>query len=303
MQRQSVTELFEIYLAIKDYRESSLEILGRAVRWYIRLNGDDISQSAVDDYRAWLKKGRAKSSANTYLRVLKPFFKWVTTRVRLPELQIKLYRAEAKQFKLYSPDEIQRMFDVADLRFKCIIALGLSGMRRSEILNLTVKEIDFEKAMVLLSPKRRTETTWPWEIKNGKMAYIGIPDYAVGWLSQMLEQIPTKQPYLLVPPEHYRKLIKLEKLSYTQRYCPFGNFNRKFNNLLKRAMVEPKRFHTLRDNFGTDQYREWKDIKIVQKLMRHSSIQTTANYIESLDNQELAKKAAKLNKYYVTNEA
>ena len=308
MEKQSVTKLFEVYLSIQDYRESSLEILGRAVRWYLELNSDSsITQQGVDDYRAWLLKGRSRSSANTYLRMIKPFFKWIARRQRIQEPKIKLYRQGSKKFRIYEADEISRIFDVADLRFRCIVALALSGMRRAEILNLAVRDVDFEKALILLSPKRDSETTWAWEIKNSKMAYIGISSYAVRWLSSLLERIPDKQPYLIVPPGHYQRLIETKKhkrLSYHQRYCPYGNFNRKFNNLLKRAKVTPKRFHSLRDTFGTDQYREWKDIKIMQQLMRHSSIQTTANYIESMDSQELAVQSAKISEkyYYVTNE-
>jgi len=59
---------------LRDYRnrshlaESSESVLNRALRWFCELHGDidpvDVGYGHVDDFRSWLKKGRAAASAN-----------------------------------------------------------------------------------------------------------------------------------------------------------------------------------------------------------------------------------------------
>jgi len=310
---QPVKSLYEMYLSRSDLAESSVEITGRAVRWFTELFGDidaeQINYGHADDFKAWLAKGRSKSSANTYLRTIKPFFAWLAERRHIEQnpfdKKLRLYVVGEQKRPLYTPDEIERLFAVADLRWKVIVALALNSMRRGEILNLVLSDIDFEKNLILITPKKDTEYTWRWDIKNHNQAYIGLPESVANLLVKLRENLPVKQPYITLKPAAYERNMRLKvagELDHRLRKCPWGNFNRDFAMLLKRANVKRRRFHDLRSVFATERYRDGYSLKKLQCLLRHSSIQTTARYIKEIEEQKLvAESAETFNKHYASN--
>lgn len=309
---QSITSRIREYKLRSHLRESSEEILDRAVRWFVELlgdvNPDVVTFGHVEDYKSWLAKGRSESSANTYLRIFKPFFSWMAKRRHIeldPFDGLRLYTVAEKKFEQYNPDEIHRIFKVANLRWQAIVCLALCSMRRAEILNLNIKDIDFEKDLILIKPKKDTEYTWRWDIKDHNEAYIGISDEVSRFLIMLAEQIQDGMPYVILKPKYFKRNMKLKKqklLTTRLRNCPWGNFNRDFGTLLKRACVKKKRFHDLRGTFATDRYNEGYSLKELQYLLRHSSINTTANYIRNIEEQKLvAKSGQTFKKYYVSN--
>lgn len=313
MDQSVVSSLFKIYLRRSDLRESSIEIKSRAVRWFVELIGDmdvkGIRYSHAEDYKSWLAKGRSKSSANSYLRNLKPFFSWMFRSGYITEnpfTSIKLYVVGESKKAVFEADEIERILKVADLRWQVIVLLGLCSMRRGEILNLCISDIDFEKNYILISPKKNTENTWSWEIKDHNQAYVGLPGKVADLIIQLMAEMPAGQPYVCLKPGYYARLIELSRkgeLDYRKRLCPWGNFNRDFYSLLKRAKVSRKKFHALRATFATDRYNAGYDIKKIQYLLRHSSIQTTVGYVvKGLDEQQLVAESNGVfdHKYYAS---
>lgn len=308
---QSVSSRLKEYKERSDLRESSIEILDRGVRWFIGLFGDidpnEIQYAHIDDYKKWLAKGRKKKSSNTYLSIIKPFFKWMDKRryiERDPFDGVKLYTVVERKFEIYTTDEIERMLKVADHLWTTIICLALSGMREAEILNLTLSDVDFEKNLILITPKKDTLDTWRWDIKDHNQAYVGIDQSVTKLLVERSERL-TRMPYLNLKEKYWERNLRLRdegRLTHRLRNCPWGNFTRDFKALLKRAQVKEKRFHDLRGTFATERYKDGYTLKELQYLLRHSSIQTTANYIQNIEEQKLvAKSGQTFKKYYATN--
>lgn len=309
---QSVTSLSVKYLERSKLRESSVEIYSRAIRWFVELS-DDLDVRVIDyghaeDFKTWLAKGRSESAANTYLRPIKAFFSWLARRRyvdRDPFDGIKLYIVAEKKFDIYSLDEIARMLKVADLRWQVIISLALNSMRQGEILNLVLSDIDFDKNLILVTPKKDTAYTWRWDIKDYNQAYIGLPACVVPLLIELREQLAERQPYInLTAGRYYRQMVRKQAgtLTHRLRNCPWGNFNRDFKGLLERAHVKRKRFHDLRSTFATVRYNDGYSLKELQYLLRHSSIQTTARYVRNLKEEKLvAKSIGTFTKYYASN--
>ena len=308
----SLFELFEKYLLRADLAESSVELYSRAVKWFVVLFGDvpagRLSYEHAEDFKSWLGKGRAKTSANSYLRGIKPFFSWMHRRRYIetnPFDQVRLFRTGDKKIEVYEVDEVQRMFDVADLRWQVIISLALNSMRRAEILNLVISDIDFEKNMILVSEKKDTKHTWRWRIKNRNQFYIGLPEIVTKLLIRLRDELPIGQPYICLKHNYYRRNMRLKsesRLTHEKRNNPWGNFDRDFKSLLRRAIVRHRRFHDLRATFATERYNSGYNLKKLQYLLRHSSIQTTARYIKNIDEQKLVAESAKtFEKHYVSN--
>jgi len=309
--KQSVTSLFTLYLSRSDLRESTIEVYGRAIRWFVEMFGDvavgRLGYEHAEDYKVWLGKGRSRGAANTYLRAIKPFFAWLAKRRYIehdPFDNIKLYKTGEQKHDQYTVDEIERILTVADLRWQVIVLLALNSMRRAEILNLVLSDIDFEKNMILISPKKDTEYTWLWEIKNHNQAYIGLPEPVAKLIVRLKDYIPEKQPYICLKATDYQRNMRLKaegKLDHRKRNNPWGNFNRDFRSLLHRSHVARKRFHDLRGTFATERYRDGYSLKEIQSLLRHASIQTTAHYIKNIEEQELVAKSVRtFNQHYVT---
>ena len=302
------------YINRSHYAESSEQVLERAVRWF---GGVELHQGIVpgqveyghiDDYRSWLRKGRAATTANTYMAMIKGFFGWMFRRQYIrsdPFEGCQRYAIAERQFEQYSVDEVRRILEAANLCWRAIVCLALCSMRRAEILNLHVSDIDFERNEIHIRPKIKSETTWPWTIKNHNEALVGIDDTIARMLMELIEQLEdSRQPYLILKHDYWQRNLRLQaegKLPGYLRNCPWGNFTRDFKELLGRANVRPKRFHDLRGTFASERYRDGFELVDLQYLMRHASIQTTARYVKKVEQRKLIEKSGRtFKKFYAT---
>lgn len=312
VQSGTLTERLREYKQRCNHRESTDEMLDRAVRWFVELHGDmaagQVDYGLADDYRSWLIKERSANAANPYLSLIKAFFAWMAKRRHIevdPFDAIKPYPTTPAIPEQYRPEELERIFRIADVRWRAMIALALCSMREAEILNLVVSDIDFSDRVILINPKVRSAATWPWDIKDYQRAWIGIDDAIVNLLTRLIAELRDGQPYVVLRRCYWHRNLAQQqagKLSHRKRNCPWGNFNRDYKALLRRAQVRAKRFHDLRGTFCTERYREGFGMKELQYLMRHSSIQTTARYIRTVETKKLVQKSGQtFKKYYATS--
>lgn len=307
--KQSVSSLFQLYLSRSDLRESSIAVKSRAVGYFVKAFGDMdvdmIRYAHAEDYRNCLAKGRAKESANIYLKNIKPLFNWMVRCgyiTQSPFEGLKEYRVGQKKRKLYTAEEIERIMKVAVLREKVIVLLALSSLRRAEVLNLVVSDIDFDKGYILVSPKRATKETWPWEIKDHNQAIVPLPEIIrlpeteLNFHTLLIDLIDSlEQPYVCLTTRQYEKMME-HQAAGTQNWemcnSPWRSFSRDFRRLLKRASVAPRRFQDLRGTFATKMLTNGCSLVETQKLLRHSSPNTTARYYYDVEEQELVAKSA-----------
>lgn len=306
---QVVSNLFRLYVSCGDFQESTVAIKNRAVRYFVEAFGDmdikDVNYSHAEDFRNWLTKKRAKTSANIYVQNFKPFWSWLVKRgytTANPFSTVKRYKIDDERKKTFSSDEIENLLLVSDLRWKVMILLGLSSMRRGEVQNLVIDDIYFDRNYILIAPKKDTKLTWRWNIKNHNQSIVPLPEIIKfphmevrlhEFLKELVEALPPKQPYVCVTPRYYQKLLAMKSnggISWELRNNPCGNFSRDFTNVQKRAKIPPRRFHDLRATFATNMSKHLNLVE-TQKLMRHSSPQTTAKYYIEIDQQDLAVKS------------
>jgi integrase/recombinase XerD len=136
-----------------------------------------------------------------------------------------------------------------------------AGLRASEVLSITVRNIDW--------------TSGKFTVKRGK----GDKDRIV-WLNE--DDLDTLRAW--------REKKPLSELFFTTLY------GRRINDRYLRGMVKRRvrkagitkdvHPHTIRHTFATDLYRDTRNIRLVQKALGHSDLSTTMIYTHVYD-QEL----------------
>lgn len=144
---------------------------------------------------------------------------------------------------------ISRINNIKNLKHKAIISLAYStGMRVSEVLSLKISDID-SKRMVI-------------HIVNGK----GKKDRIVPLSKNILELL--RKYWLKDRPNEYM-FNGQSSLKYTKSSC---------NAIVKKYIGKEFHFHLLRHSCATALLESGTDLKIIQKLLGHSSVRTTEIY-------------------------
>lgn len=314
--KQPVTSLYEMYLECSGNRESTKKSKKRAFMIFSKTfdGGVDIASIRYahgEDFRNYLHgRGVGSKSINLYTTHLIHFFKWLVKRELLrinPWSELTLLPTEDCLTRPFTEEEIARLYKVAFSQWKLLILLGYcSGLRQSEALNLVRKDFLFDKELLLISPKKNTPTTWKWEIKNRKVAYAPLPEFANidgkrHFFHRLIHQrfeATEGQPYPMITSQRYAKGIeaKLQKRTVTREDIS-GNFDRQFKRICELACVEKGRYQGLRVAFVNKFRKANFDPKKVQTLARHKSLTTTMRYYAFEDQKELVSKAVNVFKH------
>jgi integrase len=306
----TVSACFDLYVRKNpDLAESSIALKGRAVRTFCDLFGDmpaaQVTREYAEEYRLRLVNDeRTKSSANFYLANIGPFFGWLAAGGYVeqnPFDGIRRYTTERKARPIFTPNEVGRILTVADARWKAIVLLAAEhSLRRAEILNVCRQDI--QGKWLHIQAKRKTKDGWLWRIKNHAEALLPVSPRLKAALGELYAEIPAGQPYLIVKPKMYRRLLHLQaenSLTHELRNCPYSNFTRDWKKLLKRASVRAGRFHDLRGLYATALFRGGMQLGEVSKMMRHSSVSTTQAFYLRYEHEQLAAKSQDaLEKFY-----
>ena len=185
--------------------------------------------------------------------------------------------------RIFSKDEFERIMAVARSSiWKARILLAkTAGLRRGEILNLTVKDVDFAKGRIMVQPKEDTKHTWRWVVKDKDRREVPLVDKAAKLLIDLQNELPDAQPYLLLPNRRYKYLMGLKargKLKSELCKCPDDNFGRSWQTIFRKAGIEDGTFHDLRSTCVTEWLEQGLMPHEVKELAGHADINTTMNY-------------------------
>lgn len=144
-----------------------------------------------------------------------------------------------------------------------------SGLRCSEVVELTIPQIDFSRHLLLIHGKGR------------KDRYVPFHDYAAQWLK---DYIDTDRQELMAKKHLNHSYVFVNK---------FGGkmTNRGVEDIVNRVTQKydaTKKIHphTFRHSFATHLLEEGVDIRVVQELLGHTNLSTTQVYTH-ITNQHL----------------
>jgi integrase len=194
--------------------------------------------------------------------------------------KIRVYTLEEAELMVKAASDLQNNYT---LRWDILITMALiTGMRKSELLNMVWSDIDFNQKVVEVKPKNDTDETWPWKIKDTDHRILGITDDIVSQLADLQSNRPEGYPYVFVPPfrhDRIQKLRKQRRWSYSDsRLKVINNFKKQFDLILNRAGISTGRFHDLRSTAITNWFAQGLREYEVMRLAGHAKFETTHRF-------------------------
>jgi integrase/recombinase XerD len=237
----------------------------------------EITRPVLERYQRYLfhyrkKDGRPLSFSSQHSRLspLRMWFKWLTRQNYLlhnPASELELPRLSKPLPRVLSASEAEKIMqqpNVADpvgLRDRTILETFYStGMRRVELVNLKLYDVDREAGIVTIR-----------EGKGKKDRVIPIGERAVAWIDKYLDEA---RPKLVVEPDDMTVFL-------TAQGEPFS---RNFLSLVVREYVEGAGIgkrgacHLFRHTMATLMLEGGADIRFIQQMLGHSRLDTTQIY-------------------------
>jgi site-specific recombinase XerD len=164
-----------------------------------------------------------------------------------------------------SPEEVKRVLTMAtSLKARAMLTLAYGcGLRASEVVRLRACDIDNDQMIIRIV-----------QSKGRKDRNVMLPAEILDLLRQWWKRRPTR-PDAGVAPEH-RWLFpgRIDRHPTTAR-----QFGRLFKEAAKAAgLRKAVSLHSLRHSFATHLLEDGKDIRLIQALLGHEKLDTTARY-------------------------
>jgi site-specific recombinase XerD len=177
-----------------------------------------------------------------------------------PARRLPLPKQERRMPVTLSEEQARELIAAAELPWhRCLVVLLLAtGMRRSELLQVTLEDIDAQNRQLLVHGKGAKQRTLPLT----RQALAAIAQY-----------LPHR------PPTQSRRLF------VNARGVPLRGqvINQTLEELLVRAGLQGQGItpHKLRHTFATQLIQKGVDVRTVQELLGHADLGTTARYLHS----------------------
>lgn len=235
---------------------------------------DLIEEKDINDYILSLKRGGFSSvSISRKISAIKAFHKFCFNELRgihdNPAKNIKSLKRESHLPNVLSVGEIEMLINVIDdttilgKRDKAIFELLFSsGMRISELTELTLKQLHFQDKYIIVFGKGSKERLVPL----GEVALTYLRNYLN--VRNSLLKITTDLVFLNYQGKH---LSRNYIFTLLKKYAIEAGINKD---------ISP---HTLRHSYATALIENGADLRVVQTLLGHEDISTTAIYTHISD--------------------
>lgn len=253
-------------LLVGNHSQQTVRNYLRALEYLCKYTGKNPNDIDIDEITDWLynlqyHKLRAWRTIKIYVAGLR----WYYTNIANNEefaFQIPYPKEEKDLPIVCSRDELFKLFNASlNLKHKVMLMLLYSsGMRRNELLNLKIEDIDTR------DEKRRIR------INGGK----GHKDRYTVLSDKLL--IELRKYFKIYKPEIYlfNGVRKGEPLSR-------GGLRHALTAAIKKSEIKKITLHILRHSFASHALEDGMNLRTLQDIMGHSSIKTTMIYLHVSD--------------------
>lgn len=231
----------------------------------------NVSREQITGYMTQLKeKGLAAATIARKLAAIKAFYRFMTAEGYMDVNPAEVVEAGTKGIKLprvLSEDEVVRLLNQPDIttaegfRDRTMLeVLYATGMRVSELINLTLERVDLNMKYIIAFGK------------GSKERIVPLGSVAAEFLQQYLEKVRPK----LTHAGRNTNIVFLafggHELTRQRFWQIIRGYGRKAN--INKALTP----HILRHSFATHLLDNGADLRSVQELLGHSDISTTQIY-------------------------
>lgn len=231
----------------------------------------NVNREQITGYMTQLKeKGLAAATIARKLAAIKAFYRFMTAEGYMDANPAEVVEAGTKGIKLprvLSEDEVVRLLNQPDIttaegfRDRTMLeVLYATGMRVSELINLTLERVDLNMKYIIAFGK------------GSKERIVPLGSVAAEFLQQYLEKVRPK----LTHEERNTNIVFLafggHELTRQRFWQIIRGYGRKAN--INKALTP----HILRHSFATHLLDNGADLRSVQELLGHSDISTTQIY-------------------------
>ncbi len=275
-ENQSLISAFEAFIRrckIKNLSEESISSYRYKIKPFITYYGEkspvtSINKDTVDSYVLYLERETSANdiTINSYLRSLKAFLYYCMEEHGLYPFKIHLIKAEKKLKETYTDEELKRLLkrpktsQFSEFKTWAFISyLVGTGNRISTALNVKIQDISFDEDVIYIR-----------KVKNRKQQIIPLSASLSSVLSAYL-QIRKGSPddYLFCSDTG----SKGDKRTYQQLVADYN----------KNRGVTKTSCHLFRHTFAKKWIMSGGDVFRLQKILGHSSIAVTKEYLSFFD--------------------
>jgi integrase/recombinase XerD len=225
------------------------------------------------------------ATVRNHLCALAAFYRWAK-RERLievdPMLRVIRPKCIPRSARALSRTQVNALLDAPDtsthkgVRDRAILELLYgAGLRRSELLNLTIHQIDLKRRCLIVEGKGRKERA----VVFGDVCADSLATWFVIRAQILHGRRPTE--YLFFGFKNLNFVKKIRPLCGNVLYLMLQQYAAKASAFISL----PLPIHCLRHTFATHLYQGGADLRTIQLLLGHSCIQTTAIYTHVLTPQ------------------
>ena len=224
--------------------------------------------ATADDIRRFqlflIESGASICNRNRIMTGLRFLFR-VTLRRHDLAAEIFHLKAPQKVPVVMSQDEIKRLLAMAaNIKVRAMLSLAYGcGLRAGEVVRLKVGDLDSAQNIIRIV-----------QAKGRKDRNVMLPADILGLLRLWWKERPRHQDRDVAPPERWLFPGRNPGRPLTTR-----QFARLFQETVKKAgITKPVSLHSLRHSFATHLLERGVDIRVIQALLGHDKLETTARY-------------------------
>lgn len=268
--------------------------LRRAMEFWGDIEVEKISMDDVQEYRIHLnrlevgpsKKVMAKKTQNYHVIALRALLKYLVKldmKVLAPE-KIDLAKTSRRSVDFLRPEEVERFLGSfkgntdRDLRDRAIAyTLYSTGLRISEVVALNREDVDLQEGEFMV----RGKGDKPRPVFLNSSAKLCLKQY-------LASRKDDYSPLFVRDRTPYKRLEKCETKQQKNEVMRLSAYS--IQEIIRKKSLEAgirKKVtpHTLRHSFATTLLNEGADLRSVQEMLGHSSIQTTQIYTHVTNKQ------------------
>lgn len=263
--RQRMTEDMQLRNLSTETQRSYLHYITGLARFY-QVSPQELSLEELREYQLWMLTERQYSAESVCCFVSAARFLYtVTLELPWPEDALPRPRKPQKLPVVLSPVEINEFFQfVHTIRYRAALMTAYgAGLRVSEVARLTIGDIDSQRMLI--------------RVQQGK----GKKDRYAMLSPRLLEVLRTwcRSQHPKGQKHKYEKTDYLFPGFRKGSHIHIGTLQTVCREAAREAGIDKRvTVHTLRHSFATHLLENGTDIRLIQMLLGHKRIETTAHY-------------------------